>query len=54
MILQEKGCEVAYKNEKNRSFSGKKTTKMQEGLTPYHVPDTIGTSEIKKRPGGEP
>ena len=48
MILQEKGCEVAYKNEKTGVFPVKKLQKCKKGLTPYHVPDTIGTSEIKK------
>ena len=33
---------------KKRYFSGKKTQKCKKCLTPYHAPDTIGSSEIKK------
>ena len=36
------------KMKKTGVFSGKKLQKCKKDLTPYHVPDTIGTSEIKK------
>ena len=48
VILQDEGREVAYKKEKTTVFTVKNPQKCKKDLTPYHMPDTIGTSEIIK------
>ena len=42
-----KGVKLHIK-KKNHCFSSKNPQKCKKDLTPYHVPDTIGNSEIKK------